>query len=631
MRFCHLLILIFATLPLAAQVKGSITPEVIYAKSRESVVTILTFDSNRAPLAQGSGFIVAKNRVVTNYHVIAGSTSASIIFDDGSIAMITAVVSGSGPEDLVIVEAETGNRPALALGDELELKVGETIYAIGSPRGLSASLSNGLVSGFRQDAGQFLIQITAPISSGSSGGPLLNTQGQVVGVTTSQLKDGSFGFAMGAGDLKHLLKVPLRIKVQLSDLTPEQASTPDELKSVQGLYDQKKYEDAYASFNALSNSTKSSFDAQLLLCKIQEGRKDYQSAIQACDAAIQSKPEMGAPYGEKALSLMMLGNNEEAEGAASKAVKLSDETYYTNLLAVIHYSEEKYELVPKELPASSDNGFVLTLLAGAAYHNRDYDSFRQFRDRLTALKGENNAWALFTAGVAAEKELNWDVAIEKYKKCDADTDFVDPICIISAVRAELSDINYSTAKTDMDNAVLHYPKSHDVLAEAVFVNLLFGNTGEADRLHGQLKSTTQGVDESTDCLYYYGRNQPLLATSHCEAAVRENENNHSAWSNAGYAALDSRDFQSAFSRFTKAAQLLNASKEKHTGTQEIDLCWGLIIAEYYSGDRKDAKNLYRAVKKDYPQFLTTNALKQLPLVWSDYTVKLIDRVAADLK
>jgi tetratricopeptide (TPR) repeat protein len=631
MRFRYLTILFLGTLPIAAQVKGNPSPEVLYAKCKASVVTILTFDVKRAPLGQGSGFIVAKNRVVTNYHVVAGSTSASIVFDDASIAVVKAVVAGSGPKDLVIVEAETGNRAALGLGDELQLKVGETIYAIGAPNGLSASLSNGLVSAFRQDEGQFLIQITAPIAPGSSGGPLLNSQGQVVGVTTSRLKDGSFSFAMGAGDVQHLLKVPLGVKIQLSDLTADETATPSELNSVQVLFEQKKYEDARASFNALSAPTKTSFEGQLLLCKIEQEKKDYQLAIQACDAAIQSRPNVGEPYGLNALSLLMLGNTEQAEAAASKAAKLSDEIYYKNLLGLVHYSEEKYELVPKEFPADSNDTFVLTLLAGAAFHNRDYDSFRRFRDKVTALKGDNNGWMLFAAGVAAEKDLNWDVALDKYRKCDADSDFIDPICLVAAVRTELRQINYSAAKSDMDSALSRYPKSHDVLSEGVFINLLVGNTGEADRLHELLKKTAQGDDEGTDCLYYYGRNQPLLATGHCEAAIRGNGNNYSAWSNAGYAALDNGDFQSAVSRFSKAVQLFDASKEKHTGTQELDVCWGLIVAEYYSGDKKTAKNLYRALKKDYPEFVTTTALKRLPLVWSDGTVKLIDKVAADFK
>ncbi len=223
MRLRHLMILVLGTLPIAAQVKAGLPPEVLYAKCKASVVTILTFDVKRAPLGQGSGFIVAKNRVVTNYHVLAGSASASIIFNDGSTVMVKSIAGASVPKDVVIVEADTSHRPPLPLGDELRLKVGETVYAIGAPKGLSASLSNGLVSAFREDEGQFLIQITAPIAPGSSGGPVLNTQGQVVGLTTSRLKDSSFGFAVGVGEVQHLLKVPLPIPMQLSELVSGEA------------------------------------------------------------------------------------------------------------------------------------------------------------------------------------------------------------------------------------------------------------------------------------------------------------------------------------------------------------------------------------------------------------------------
>lgn len=448
------LILILAALPVRAQTKGNSSPEVLYDRSKTSVVTILTFDINRAALSQGSGFIVAKNRVVTNYHVLAGSTSASVIFDDGSIVVVATVVAASAPKDLVIFVAETGNRPPLALGNELQLKVGETIYAIGAPKGLSASLSNGLVSAFRQDEGQFLIQITAPIAPGSSGGPLLNRRGEVVGVTTSRLKDGSFGFAMGAGDIQHLLKAPLSVKLQLSDLTLNETATPtNELSAAQNLFDQKKYDDARASFNGISDFAKVSFEGEVLLCKIDQERNDYRVAIQACDAAIQSRPNVGAPYGLKAYSLLALGDTEQAEVAAAKAVELSDNIYYKNLLGLIHYHEAKYELVPKDLAADSNDAFVLTLLVGAAFHNRDYDAFSRLLAQVKALKGDSNGWTLFTEALAAEKDLNWDLALDKYKKCDADNDFIDPICLVGAARTEVTQTNYGAAKSDIDKVL----------------------------------------------------------------------------------------------------------------------------------------------------------------------------------
>src|SRR5215831_6116017 len=606
MKFSEfLMILLLSTLPSCAQTKVGVSPEVLYARAKASVVTVLTFDTNRAPLGQGSGFIVARNRVVTNYHVVAGSTSASIVFEDGSIGVVTAVIAASTPKDLVIVEVETGARPQLPLGNELQLKVGETIYAIGSPKGLSTSLSNGLVSAFRQEEGQFLIQITAPVAPGSSGGPVLNNMGQVVGVATSRLKEGSFGFAMGAGDLQHLLKAPLTMKLQLADLgADEPPNAAADFDSVQTLFDQKKYDDARASFSLLSDPSKMSFEGQALLCKIEEERKNYSTAIEACNAAIQLRPNVGDPYVWKAFSLLGLGSTDLAEVAASKAAELSDDPSSKNLLGLIHYSQEKYSLVPKELSAQSKDTFVLTLLTGAAFHNRDYDTFRQLRDKVTGLKGTNNGWNLFTEAVAAERELNWDTALDKYKKCVADSDFIDPICQLGVVRTELRQGKYSAAKTDLDNLLANHPRSPDAVSEGIFINLLVGNTGEADRLHQVINEIKPPNPGFTECLYFYGRNQPLLATEHCEAAIRANENSNTAWSNAGYAALDNADFQTALSYFAKAWKIFYASKEKHTATEELDLWWGSIAAEYYSGYKKRAKNLYRALKKSYPEFVT---------------------------
>lgn len=191
--------------------------------------------------------------------------------------------------------------------------------------------------------------------------------------------------------------------------------------------------------------------------------------------------------------------------------------------------------------------------------------------------------------------------------------------------------NFEIAKAQIDATLAQHPGDRSVLSQGIFINLLVGNAEEAEHLHESLKSTETVPDEFTDCLYYYGRNQAAAAVFHCQAAIRGNENQYAAWSNAGYAALDNGDFQSALADFSKASSIFYASTGKHTVAEELDLSWGIIVAEYYSGNKKDSKNLFRAVKKNYPQFVKTSALKQLPLVWSDTTVKLIDRVAADLK
>ena len=100
----------------------------------------------------------------------------------------------------------------------------------------------------------------------------------------------------GAGDVQQILKVPLAIKLDLSDLTSDDNAAPkSELDSVQALYDQKKYDEAKASFNTVSDNTKTTFDGQLLLCKIEQQRKEYREAVSACETAIKARPSAVTP------------------------------------------------------------------------------------------------------------------------------------------------------------------------------------------------------------------------------------------------------------------------------------------------------------------------------------------------
>ena len=201
-----LLIGAFAGSVCAAQSKPAPTPADIFRQARSSVVLIVGSASNDK-VAQGSGFIVGKDKIVTNYHVIAGLSAAYVLFADGRTEAVAGVVAADADQDTAILQVRTGTRPALALGDELNLHEGESVLAIGAPQGLELSLTNGIISAFRNSEKKFLIQNTAPIAPGSSGGPLLDSRGRVVGLTTSLLADtpGVY-FSVGIGAVKKLLK-----------------------------------------------------------------------------------------------------------------------------------------------------------------------------------------------------------------------------------------------------------------------------------------------------------------------------------------------------------------------------------------------------------------------------------------
>src|SRR5271166_1430693 len=187
----------------------------IPAISREangSIVSIVMSDKDGHPIAQGSGFLISKDgQVVTNYHVIKNGSSAVIKFPDGAFFVVDGVLASNKDRDVAIIKAHGNDFRALTLGDSDRLQVGEEVVAIGSPLSLESTVSNGIVSAIRtvEDEGGKFLQITVPISPGSSGGPLFNMAGQVVGITTSHLVGGqNLNFAIPIDDVKHLSTLP---------------------------------------------------------------------------------------------------------------------------------------------------------------------------------------------------------------------------------------------------------------------------------------------------------------------------------------------------------------------------------------------------------------------------------------
>jgi S1-C subfamily serine protease len=153
-----------------------------------------------------SGFVVRPGVVATNFHVVQGTERGSAwLVGDNRIYSISGAVALDRQRDLALLAIDiTG--PTLEL-DTSAVVVGDVVYAIGNPEGLEGTFSQGIVSSVRLDADTPLIQITAPISPGSSGGPVLNRKGQVIGVAVGTWKEGqNLNFAIPAAHVHELLK-----------------------------------------------------------------------------------------------------------------------------------------------------------------------------------------------------------------------------------------------------------------------------------------------------------------------------------------------------------------------------------------------------------------------------------------
>jgi serine protease Do len=172
------------------------------------------FQEPQPQMAGGSGFFVsADGFIVTNYHVVKDANQITVVLNDGR--EFPATVSGTDPRtDLAVLKINESKLPYLTFGDSDELEIGEWVVAIGTPFALESSLTVGVVSAKgRQDLGiaslEDFIQTDAAINPGNSGGPLLNLQGQVVGVNTAIIsRTGGYmgiGFSIPSHMVQHVI------------------------------------------------------------------------------------------------------------------------------------------------------------------------------------------------------------------------------------------------------------------------------------------------------------------------------------------------------------------------------------------------------------------------------------------
>ena len=162
----------------------------IYQKCSPSVFSIQTYDVEGLPYATGSGFFIdSSGLAVTNFHVLENALSATVTLSDGSVHEVLGVAGYHFSQDYALLRIEGDSFTPLPIGDSSSLQVGDRIYTIGSPKGMQNTMSDGIISSTCRPEYQNRIQITAPISSGSSGGALLDEYGNVIGITTSTLVD----------------------------------------------------------------------------------------------------------------------------------------------------------------------------------------------------------------------------------------------------------------------------------------------------------------------------------------------------------------------------------------------------------------------------------------------------------
>ena len=201
----------------------------LYEECVDAVFFVFVLDEKDELLGSGSAFVIASSGLaVSNYHVFEGASKVMLMNKKGDKYMVTEIVKASKEQDFVIFKMDNHKNLSFLSVSDSTPKIGEKSFAIGNPKGMartSFTLSEGIISGLRVIEGTHYLQTTAEITHGSSGGPLINSLGKVVGITTRGFEEANLNFCVDIRELdvsNELTKLNISNSNQLESITPKE-------------------------------------------------------------------------------------------------------------------------------------------------------------------------------------------------------------------------------------------------------------------------------------------------------------------------------------------------------------------------------------------------------------------------
>lgn len=186
---------------------GELPISSIFSEGSESVVLIGAAADKDHPII-GSGFVIHPDGlIVTNYHVVKNSRAIFVKFKNSKHYSAARMVNSDPEKDIAIIKINNAGLKAVTMGNSNNIKIGEKVVAIGNPLGLESTVADGLISAMRTvENGRKLLQTSVPLSTGSSGSPLFNLNGEVIGVNMSGRTDGqNLNFAVPINSVRSLM------------------------------------------------------------------------------------------------------------------------------------------------------------------------------------------------------------------------------------------------------------------------------------------------------------------------------------------------------------------------------------------------------------------------------------------
>lgn len=286
-------------------------------KIQPSIVSIITYDKNGDPLSSGSGFFInSDGNIITNCHVMEDAWDAEIKTFEGNTYHVDKVLAHNYNSDIVMLSLKMpDNNKYIKITTDIP-EIGSSVFVIGNPRGLEQTVSDGIVSAVRVDPNYGrVVQITAPISPGSSGSPVMNMKGEVIGVATYQFINGqNLNFAIPCQVIDNLNPVQ---NFSLAKWQEIKEYGPDEMLAVL-LEEGEKY-------------------------LIEEKYADALKVFMAVDEQLPDMPEVSYLLG---YCYQQMDRIDEAFGSYKEALKLNEKYEYAYYgMAELYYNKKKYKKV----------------------------------------------------------------------------------------------------------------------------------------------------------------------------------------------------------------------------------------------------------------------------------------------
>jgi tetratricopeptide (TPR) repeat protein len=382
-----------------------------------AVATVIAYDVNNNVANIGTGFFVNPyGHLITNHHVLEGKFGAEIRTADGTTYAVRTVVAESQETDLIKVSVDIPAEKVrwLSVSDEVP-PVAQQVVVVGSPMGLEQSVSDGIISSVREIPGLgTFFQMSAPISPGSSGSPVVNMKGKVVGVASFQfLRGQNLNFAVASKSIYNL-----NIKASAQSLSEWTFNTSNQKPRLAAELCRKGYslsvngqdQKALHYFKLATENDPGSTSAWYGLGYCYAGKNSHPEAIAAYKQAIQTNPANEESH-------YHLGNYYDRIGRHNEAIKSFEQVVALN---------------PEFEPAYFKLGLIYNKMGR-------YDEGRQAFESVIRINPQaQNAY--YNIGVAYSKAGEYDLAAMAYQKAiDIHPEFPEALHNLGVVYGQLGD------------------------------------------------------------------------------------------------------------------------------------------------------------------------------------------------